>query len=156
MCLSVYLGSHKPLATPTILEGGLGIEKAKWTPPALSKFPFSYYLGRKGKGDVLECSCLLAQHVDWGERGPTVCFDDLYSNEPSCPFESLRTYVETAQQSGKPVILVCDDSGGVEQACSDEDYDHVIISSEMISPETYLFADPTSIFPWRVFYLTAT
>ncbi|MDA8587241.1 hypothetical protein N9L47_13430 [Rhodobacteraceae bacterium] len=155
MCLSVYLGSHKALLSQCVDKGALGIEKAKWTPPALSGFPFTYYLGRNGEGDELECSCLLAQHVEWGERGPNVCLDDLFSKAPSCPFKELRGYVETAQQTGSPVTLVCDDTGGSPQECSDQDYEHLVISPEMIGPTSYLFADPMASFPWRVFYVTA-
>lgn len=154
MCLSVYLGSHKQLQAGNISERSLGLEEAKWSPPALAKFPFRYYLGRKGSGVELECSCLLAQRVEWSENGPNVSFDSLYQKDQVCPFEVLRGYVKKAQQAGKPVILVCDDSGGCPQECDDNDYDHFIISSEMITPEHFLFADPMTFFPWRVFYLT--
>ena len=155
MCLSVYLGSHERLPIKNTPEGTLGIEEARWSPPALTRFPFRYYFGRKGSSPELECTCLLAQHVEWSERGPSVSFDELYSKDMACPFKALRGHVESAQRAGKPVVLVCDDSGGVPQECSDEDYDHLVISSKMITPTHFLFADPMACFPWRVFYLTA-
>lgn len=154
MCLSVYLGSNDPIQIRNVRNGALGIELAEWTPPALSGFPFRYYLGQKSKGNDLGCSCLLAQHVEWNEHGPTVCLDQHYS-EAQCPFEALRSYVAEAQESGRPVVLACDDSGGSPQHCTNEDYDHVIINREMITPTSYLFADPIASFPWRIFYLTA-
>jgi hypothetical protein len=154
MCLSVYLGSHEPIQIRRVQKGFLGIEAAKWTPPALSIFPFRYYLGQQGDGDELECSCLLAQHVVWNERGPTVCFDELYS-AAACPFNDLRGYVSAAQRTAKPVVLACDDAGGSSLECSDEDYDHLVISVEMIAPTSFLFADPLSSYPWRILYLTA-
>lgn len=154
MCLSVYLGSHEPIPIRKVPKGSLGIEAAKWTPPALSKFPFRYYLGSQGDGDELECSCLLAQHVEWNERGPSVCLDKLYS-EANCPFGDLRKYVSTAQRTAKPVVIACDDSDGSPLQCCDDDYDHLVISVEMIASTFFLFADPLSSFPWRVLYLTA-
>lgn len=155
MCLSVYLGSHEQLRAREVLEGSLGFEEAKWFPPALEKSPFRYYLGRKGSSAELECSCLLAQHVEWCEHGPSVSSDSFYPADKVCPFEILRGYVNESQHARKPVVLVCDDSGGSPQECGDEDYDHLIISSEMITPANFLFADPMALFPWRVFYLTA-
>ena len=154
MCLSVYLGSHEPIEIRKVQHGTLGIEAAKWAPPALSSFPFRYYLGRQGEGDELECSCLLAQHIDWNEHGPSVCLDELYSEE-QCPFGALRDYVADAQKTAKPVVVACDDSGGSPQECSNEDYDHLVVSVEMIAPTSFLFADPFSSFPWRVMYVTA-
>lgn len=154
MCLSVYLGSHEPIQIRRVQEGSLGIEAAKRTPPALSSFPFRYYLGRQGDGDELECSCLLAQHVVWNERGPTVCLDELYS-EAACPFNDLRGYVSAAQRTAKPVVLACDDAGGSALESSDEDYDHLVISVEMIAPTSFLFADPLGFYPSRILYLTA-
>jgi hypothetical protein len=153
MCLSVYLGCHDRLRPGEVPEGSLGIETAKWCPPPLAQFPFVYYLGRKGQGDSLECTCLLAQHVDWDDRGPTIRFDELYSNDGPCPFAALKNYVKRALESGKQVLVVCDDSGGVEQVCENGAYDNFIISTEMISPEFYIFADPVAVFPWRALYV---
>jgi hypothetical protein len=155
MCLNVYLGCYKPLHARSISEGSLGFEKAKWSPPALAKLPFRYYMGNKGSSSDLECSCPLAQHVEWTENGPSVSFDSQYPRGHVCPFEVLRGYVNEAQQSGKPVVLVCDDSGGCPQECDDDDYEQLIISSEMITPDNFLFADPRALFPWRVFHLIA-
>ena len=155
MCLSVYLGSHEPVALHSVRDGALGIEEAKWTPPPLSRLPYIYYLGMRGHGGELGCSCLLHQHVDWTDSGPVVCFDKEDSLE-QCPFEALRSYVKSAQKTRKPVVLVCDDSGGVQQDCSDNDYDHMIISADMINAKNFLFVDPIACFPWRVFYLTST
>ncbi|WP_131821846.1 hypothetical protein [Salipiger marinus] len=154
MCLSVYLGSHEPIQLRRVQKGSLGIEAAKWTPPALSSFPFRYYLGRQGDDDELECSCLLAQHVEWNEHGPKVRLDELYFEAP-CPFNDLRDYVSAAQRTAKPVVVACDDSGGIPQECSDEDYDHLVISVEMIAPTSFLFAAPLSSYPWRILYLAA-
>lgn len=155
MCLSVYLGSHEPLQTRRVQIGALGIEQANWAPPALSNFPFRYYLGRRGEDGELGCSCLLAQHVEWDEHGPSVCLDELYSEE-QCPFRALRGYVSDAQRSAKPVVIACDDSAGLPMDCSDDDYDHFVVSVEMIKPSSYLFADPVASFPWRVMYLTGS
>lgn len=154
MCLGVYLGCHDLLNVDTPSENSLGIELASWNPPPIVHFPFSYYLGRKGKGDTLECSCLLAQHVDWDETGPTVSLDSLYPRTGPCPFDTLKSYVLLAMGSRQPVTLVCDDSGGCVQESANEDYDHLVISAEMISSDNYLFADAAAPFPWRAFHLT--
>ena len=154
MCLSVYLGSHEPIQIRKVQNGALGIEKAKWAPPALASFPFQYYLGQQGEGDELGCTCLLAQHVVWHEQGPSVVLDEDYSKD-SCPFRDLQAYVASAQRTSKPVVVVCDDSGGAPQECSDEDYDHLIVSIEMFAPSSFVFADPVASFPWRVMYVTA-
>lgn len=154
MCLSVFIGSHEPIPFGNVPEGGLGIGAAKWTPPALSKFPHRCYLGRMGAGEELECSCLLAQHVEWTDAGPKVSVGNQYQPK-QCHFDDLRRYLSLAQRSRKPVVLACDDSGGSPQACSNNDYDHLLISLEMVSAKSYLFADPLAAFPWRVFYLNA-
>ncbi|HAT84865.1 MAG TPA: hypothetical protein DCS30_02180 [Rhizobiales bacterium] len=153
MCLSVYLGSHRALETMDVPDGSLGIEQAIWTPPPLKTFPFIYYLGEKATGALLGCSCLLAQSVTWNERGPSIHMDNSLDHNNLCPFATLRSYVLSALQSNKQVALVCDDSGGIEQTCESDDYDHSIISIDMISSESYLFADPIGSFPWRVFYI---
>lgn len=50
MCLSVYLGTSRPITAPQALPGHLGVEKASWTPPPLrSNHQFVYYLGRQGR-----------------------------------------------------------------------------------------------------------
>ncbi|MEP1538835.1 MAG: hypothetical protein ABJQ34_20935 [Paracoccaceae bacterium] len=153
--MSVYLGSYEQLPTQSMREGALGIEDAKWTPPALAEFPHRYFLGRKGRGDELECSCLLAQHVEWTECGPTIDFDELYFPE-QCPFDDLRGFISAAQRTGKPVVLACDDLGGSPHDCTNEDYNHMVISEEMITKNNFLFADPLALFPWRVFYLISS
>lgn len=152
MCLSVYLGSHVPISGQAVPVGALGLEEAEWSPPALASFPYRYYLGSQGQAGDLGCSCPLAQHVDWTEAGPKVVADEAYS-EDHCPFEALRGYVSQAMRAGKPVVLACDDSGGVPQDCSNDDYDHLVLSADMITPKSYLFADPVSLFPWRVFQI---
>ena len=154
MCLSVYLGSHERILDQSTRTGDLGISEAKWTPPALSKFPYRYYLGRKGDGDELECSCLLSQHIEWTVHGPTVRFDELYYPRENA-FDDLRRYVGSAQRTGKPVMLVCDDLSGIPHDVSDKDYDQMVISRDMITAKTFLFVEPNACFPWRVFHLTA-
>lgn len=82
MCLSVYLGTSRPLSFNSSELGQLGVEAAAWTPPPLQRRQFIYYLGRKGDGaGPLECSCLLLEHVEWTESGPLVEQDDTYSPE---------------------------------------------------------------------------
>lgn len=155
MCLSVYLGSHEKISSRKLREGALGLEETDWVPPALSQFPHRYYLGRKGKGKELECSCLLAQHVEWTESGPTVCCNE-HGFLGQNPFDDLRSYVNSAQRSGKAVALACDDTDGSLKAGVDDDYDHVVISVGMITESSFLFAHPITPFPWRVFYVTAS
>lgn len=155
VCFSVYLGCHEQLPINDVPCGSLSFQVAEWRPPAISEFPFAYYLGRQGEGGQLECSCLLLQDVGWNESGPYLCPNGLASEAPSCPFEDLRSIVESAQRSGKPVVMVCDDSGGVELQCSNEDYDHLLADVEMISSDSYMFADPISSFPWRVFHFVS-
>lgn len=153
MCLSVYLGCHVPLDPRSIPVSGLGFEAAAWTPPPLEGFPHVYYLGRRSAGAALECTCLLAQHVTWTMSGPEVVHDESLSSESSCPFETLQSYVKQAMGAGKPVSLVCDDSGGDEQACTLQDYDQLFLHPTMITPDSFLFADPVALFPWRVFHM---
>lgn len=156
MCLSVYLGCHDVINIRESAQGSLGIKIAKWSPPPLVRFPFVYYLGEKGVDNTIGCTCLLAQRVEWDNRGPNVFFDYSDPGDGPCPFATLKSYVKVALVSGKQVALACDDSGGVEQGGESDDYDHFIINEEMISSESYLFAGPLFPFPWRVFYVAAT
>ena len=156
MCLSVYLGTNTPLDIPDeVAMGSLGLEVASWTPPPLRRnHQFAYYLGRKGEGAKLECSCLLAEHVDWAEAGPIVSVDDLYPDAGPCPFETLKAYCATATADGQFATIVCDDSGGVEQNCSEEDYGAgVLVRLEHISRGNLLFADVCGDCPWRVMHV---
>lgn len=156
MCLSVYLGTNTPLETSSeVAPGGLGIEPASWTPPPLKRnHQFTYYLGRKGEGAKLECSCVLAEHVSWTETGPIVSVDDLYPEDGPCPFETLKAYCASATESGGFATIVCDDSGGQEQDCSEDDYcTGGLVRLEHIARGHLLFADASGGFPWRVMHV---
>ncbi|MGE0700151.1 MAG: hypothetical protein AB7O57_13730 [Hyphomicrobiaceae bacterium] len=122
MCLSIYLGCNSPLEQADVVENGLGAEPASWTPPPLAGSSHAYYLGRKGKGAALECSCLLAEQIDWCDTPPTVRSDPLYPEAGLCPFETLQRYVEQVLARDGFAILACDDSGGTRQDCSKDDY----------------------------------
>lgn len=156
MCLSVYLGTNTPIEIPSdVAPGGLGIELATWTPPPLRRnHQFTYYLGRKGQGVKLECSCLLIEHVDWTESGPIVRVDDLYPSNGPCPFETLKEYAASATAGGRFTTIVCDDSGGQEMICTEEDYcTGQLVRLEHIARGHLLFADASGGFPWRAMHV---
>lgn len=149
MCLSVYLGTSRPLSIPASAPGQLGVEAAAWTPPPLKRSEFVYYLGRKSEGsDKLECSCLLSEYVNWTEGGPIVQQDDLY-DPANCAFDALKTLCEQATRDGGKATVVCDGSGGVEQDCTEDDYSSALIRLASISRGNLLFADEISDYPWR-------
>lgn len=153
MCLSVYLGTSRPLSVPSVEPGGLGVEVAAWTPPPLHRRQFVYYLGRKANADEpLECSCLLAERVDWAEAGPVVEQDATYSPD-ACAFEALRRLCEQATQEDGIATIVCDDSGGLEQACSEEDYCARLVRLGSIARGNLLFAGVSGEIPWRVLHV---
>ncbi len=159
MCLAVYLGTSRPLALPRETKPGhLGIKAASWTPPPLERnHPFVYYVGRKGDGDVLECSCLLAEHVHWEEGGPRVNSDALYPDDPPCPFETLKGFCAEATAEGGVATIVCDDGGGAEQHCTEGDYAlGGLVKLESIARGGLLFADANGGFPWRVLHVINT
>ena len=154
MCLSVYLGSAVPIEElESVGSGGLGIELAKWTPPPLSKHEFVYYVGRKGKGADLECTCLLAEYVVWLEDELFIATDDTYPDEGPCPFETLRNFVEQGLRQSGHMSIICDDSGGVSQDCTPKDYDNLHLKPAMIRKENLIFADIHSVAPWRNFFV---
>lgn len=155
MCLSIYLGTTCQVTIPEALPGRLGVEKATWTPPPLSRnHQFVYYLGAKGTGRELECSCLLLEHVDWTEAGATVHADPLYPDEAPCPFDALRALCDEATQDGGFATIVCDDSGGQELACSDDDYcTGGLVRLGSIVRGNLLFADARGGIPWRVLHV---
>lgn len=156
MCLSVFIGCrHKLEEKSDNTENCLGIELAEWTPPPLEKFDFVYYLGKKGTGGKLECSCLLMEHLDWTDSGPIVCSDGLYPQEGPCPFTELRRYVEQALSKDSHVMLLCDDSGDAEQSSTASDYDNLLIRPEMIKRGNLIFADISGGIPWRAYYVIA-
>ncbi|MEM8637066.1 MAG: hypothetical protein AAGF33_19035 [Pseudomonadota bacterium] len=155
MCLSVYIGCEHQFEGLTHSKGSLGLEVASWCPPPLSKFSYVYYAGRKGADDKLECSCMLLDHVVWDSSVPHIEADPLYPDHGECPFITLRGFVETASSGGRPVALLCDDSGGVDQACETSDYDYGVITLDMIRRDNFLFADPNAEFPWRVYHLVS-
>ena len=159
MCLSVYLGTITPLEIPSdVALGSLGIELAIWTPPPLRRnHKFTYYLGRKGVGTALECSCLLAEYVNWDEAGPTISVDELYPEDGPCPFESLRAYCALATVGGGFATIVCDDSGGAAQDCSEEDYCRGgMVLLEHIQRGRLLFAEASGGIPWRAIHVVNT
>lgn len=153
MCLSVYLGTSRPLSIPSSEPGRLGVEEAAWTPPPLRRREFVYYLGRKAEGvKPLECSCLLSEYVDWTEGGPIVQQDDLYEPE-ACAFDALRELCDRATQDGGIATIVCDDSGGLEQTCSEDDYCSGLVRLTSISRGNLLFAGASGEFPWRALHV---
>ena len=153
MCLSVYLGTSRPLSIPPAQAGELGVETAEWTPPPLKRREFIYYVGRKADGaKPLECSCLLAEHVDWTETGPLVEQDATYSAD-ACAFDALRQLCDQATQDGGIATIVCDDSGGLEQSCSDEDYCESLVRLASIARGNLLFAETSGGIPWRVLHV---
>jgi hypothetical protein len=156
MCLSVYLGTNTPLDTSVeAVKGGLGIEQAKWTPPPLKRnHKYVYYLGRKGHLPELECSCLLAEYVNWAEPGPTIRSDDLYPDDAPCPFQTLRRFCELATTGGQFATIVCDDSGGQEIDCSEEDYgSDGLVRLQHIARGHLLFAEASWGIPWRIMHV---
>jgi hypothetical protein len=155
MCLSVYLGTTRPIAAFRALPDGLGIERAGWTPPPLrSNHPFVYYLGRQGRGAELECSCLLAEQVEWTDEGPSIQSDPLAADAPLCPFDALRAICDEATRDGGFATLVCDDSGGVAQDAQIEDYcTGAMVRLHTIARGNLLFADASGAIPSRVFHV---
>lgn len=153
MCLSVYLGTSRPLSISSPEPGQLGVEDAQWTPPPLQRREFVYYLGRQAdEGKPLECSCLLAEHVDWSETGPIVEQDATYRPE-TCAFDALRQLCDQATRDGGHATIVCDDSGGLEQACSEDDYCAGLTRLAAIARGNLLFAGVSGEFPWRVMHV---
>jgi len=159
MCLSVYLGTNTPLDIPgDFLPGSLGIELAGFTPPPLRRnHQFTYYLGRKGNGEKLECSCILREYVDWTENGPIIRVDDLYPASAPCPFETLRAYCASATVGGRYATIVCDDAGGVDIGSTEADYcTGELVRLEHIARGHLLFADASGGFPWRAMHVVNT
>jgi hypothetical protein len=148
MCLSVYLGTGRPLDLPQAPAGHLGIKTARWTPPPLkSNHPFVYSLGALGPDGQLACSCLLMEWIEWTEAGPTISSDA--PDDPPCPFEDLRALCDEATRDGGSATIVCDDSGGLELDCDEEDYCTIPVRLHSIARGNLLFADLSGMFPWR-------
>jgi hypothetical protein len=154
MCLSVYLGTNIAVDLPSPAEGQLGIELASWKPPPLHRHEFVYFLGRKGKELKLECSCLFAEHVVWTEDGAVASSDALYPEDGPCPFDQLRTLCATATKRGGWATIVSDDSNGLEQPCTAEDYCSGVLPLHLIKRGNLLFAEVTGI-PWKVWHVVA-
>lgn len=153
MCLSVYLGTSRPLSLGSPEPGQLGLEAAAWAPPPIKHREFIYYLGRKGDGTgPIECSCLLAEYVVWTENGPLVEQDDLYSPD-ACAFDTLRQLCDQATRDAGIATIVCDDSGGLDQVCADDDYCESLIRLDSIAPGRLLFAGASGDVPWRVLHV---
>lgn len=155
MCLSVYLGTSRPVEVPTTVKvGHLGIELARWTPPPFSQFhKHIYYLGRKGLASELECSCLLAEYIEWTAKRPIIHSDDLYPEDSPCPFETLKDLCADATRGGGFATIVCDDSGGLQQNCNEDDYSNTVIPLNLITRGNLLFASATGSIPWRVMHI---
>ena len=153
MCLSVYLGTSRPLSLPAVQAGELGMEDAQWTPPPLKRREFIYYIGRQaGEAKPLQCSCLLLEHVNWTESGPEVEEDATYSAE-QCSFDALRQLCDLATQGGGIATIVCDDSNGLEQSCLEEDYCEGLVRLHSIARGNLLFAEVSGGIPWRVLHV---
>lgn len=158
MCLSVYLGTNTLLDVPSdIAPGSLGIERSAFTPPPLRQnHQFTYYLGRKGDGEKLECSCMLMEHVDWTANGPSIRTDDLYPADGPCPFETLRSYCAVATAGGNYATIVCDDAGGADIGSTEADYcTGELVRLEHIKRGHLLFAHASG-FPWRAMHVVNT
>ena len=153
MCLSVYLATTRPLALADASEGELGVERASWKPPHLDRYEFVYYLGSKAGGTKLACSCLLLEHVDWTEAGVVLRADDLDAEATPCPFDSLRALCDEATRGGGTATLLCDDSGGQEQVCSEDEYCESLVRLGSIARGNLLFADPGGGIAWRVLHV---
>ena len=148
MCLSVYLGTDRPVDLSRAPAGHLGIEKAGWTPPPLrTNHPHVYYLGARGPDSKLCCSCLLWEWIEWSDAGPAIGSDA--PDDPPCPFEDLRALCDEATRDGGFATIVCDDSGGLEQVCDEEDYCSAPVRLHSIARGNLLFADSSGMFPWR-------
>jgi hypothetical protein len=97
---------------------------------------------------------LLLEHVEWTHEGGLIRPDDLSPDEPPCPFEALRSLCDEATQQGGFATIVCDDSGGLEQDCSEDDYCiGGMVRLHSIAPGNLLFADVTGAIPWRVLHV---
>ena len=153
MCLSVYLGTSRPLLLHSPRPGGLGVEPAAWSPPPLEGRQFIYYVGRSGEGaGPLECSCLLAEYVEWTDNGPIVEQDSLYSPR-ACAFAALRELCEEATREAGLATIVCDDSGGLEQVCSKDDYCEGLVRLDSIACGELIFAGASGEVPWRALHV---
>lgn len=152
MCLAVYVGTSLPLpALAASKFGQLGVEPAKRTPSPLKHASHVYYVGRKGEGAELECSCLLYEYVWWTHEGQKVVSDDLYPQAGPCPFETLRAYCEQVLDLGGSVTIACDDSGGLEHSGEEDDYASAFLLTDQIQRGGLIFAAPSGDIPWRVF-----
>jgi len=154
MCLSVFIGSHLDLVPDNAEPSSLGIELSNRVPSPLQRYPFVYFVGEKAKSDELGCSCIFAQHINWGEAGPIVGSADVSDEDERQAFDELQAYVIAAIQTKKPVSLACDDLDDADEPGDIDAYTHLIVRPEMISVDNYLFADPTAPFPWRAFHIT--
>lgn len=151
MCLSVYVGTMRPLDLPgRVKTGALALERASWTPAPLERSAFVYYAGRQGERGV-ECSCLLSEAVEWTSDGATIVEDPLLKVAPSDPFETLRTLAVGALADAGAFAIVSDDSGGCAQAGGVRDYVHLYLPLSSIRRGGLIFADIHGGFPWRCY-----
>ncbi len=141
MCLSIYVGTTHPLsALPMESEGELGVEPASWKPAPLQRMEHVYYVGQKGSGHELGCSCLLNEYLDWAIQPPAIVSDDLYPEGGPCPFDVLRAYCEQVLEQGGKVVIASDDSGGVEQKSQESDYDDSVLFIDEIRRGRMIFS----------------
>lgn len=150
MCLSVYIGTSHPLvALSEDFVGELGIEPASWKPAPLERMKYIYYAGQRGSLPELGCSCLLLEFLDWRIQPPAIISDDLYPHGGPCPFDMLRTYCEQVLDQGGEVIIVSEDSGGVEGTSQASDYDNVVLFRDDIRRGRMLFGGALNNIPHR-------
>jgi hypothetical protein len=94
----------------------------------------------------------LAEYVEWTESGPLVEQDDLYSPE-ACAFAALRRLCEHATREAGIATIVCDDSGGLEQVCTEDDYCESLVRLDSIARGQLLFAGASGDIPWRALHV---
>ena len=151
MCLSIYLGSMRPLeALRRVPEGGINIEVASWKPPPLENYEFVYFVGQINKTSKLGCSCVFIEYVDWESQPSKIISDNLYDENLDCVFSVLRQFCENAQKSGGVCSLVTDDSNGLKQACEKDDYHNLFLKTKLLERHNLIFSG-VDISPYRHF-----
>lgn len=77
--------------------------------------------------------------------------------QPSCLAMSiltLRTVCWEPTRDGGIATIVCDERGGLEQKCSEDDYcNGGLVRFAMIAPGNSLFTDASLGFSWRVLHV---
>jgi hypothetical protein len=91
--------------------------------------------------------------VTWAEAGPVLSVDPLYPEDGPCPFETLRHFCTLATADGRFATLVCDDSGGLEQGCTEDDYDTSLVRLRHVARGHLLFTGAMGEIPYRAIYV---